>query len=121
MDTIFTPEAIEAALKILALIVAGVPIAVLTGIFVQVAKWVGLLTPVSKVKAPHVAVAHSLALGGLWIALQFYPALVAPASIVVLGLYGGLFSALAYDKVWSPIGERLGFKTSTADFNPTTG
>ncbi len=116
METVISTEVVEALIQLLTLIVAGVPIALLTAIIVQVAKWVKLLRTGSWLSPERLAVIHSLALGALWIGIQFYPPIEGPAVIVVLGIYGSLFSALIYEKVWKPIADKIGLPARVSDF-----
>ena len=116
MESVITAEVIENLLVLLTLFVGGIPIAFATALIVQVAKWAKLVNFSGPVTAERLAVVHSLALGAVWIALQFYPVYAPAVSIFVLGIYGALFSALVYTKVWAPFAKKLGFPTSTMDF-----
>jgi len=116
MDQIITPELISTVVKLLTLIVAGIPIGFLTFIFVQVGKWAGLFGTFGEIKVRQAALAHAGLLGGLWIALEFYPAAAPVAEIVILGFYGAMVAAITYDKVWTKIANALGINYSSEQF-----
>ena len=109
MDNIITAEVIATIGSLLTLFIAGIPIAFLTAIVVQIGKWVGLFESYGAFAVRRVAVIHSMLLGALWIGLQFYPTYVPIVTIVILGLYGSIMGAFLYEKVWTRIAGALGW------------
>lgn len=114
MDGILTAEVMATIGQLLTLFIAGIPIALLTAIVVQVGKWSGLFQGYGPFAVRKVAVVHSMLLGALWIGLQFYPVYVPVVAIVILGIYGSIMGALLYEKVWTKVAKALGWDFSTS-------
>jgi len=117
MDNILTAEVIATIGQLLTLFVAGIPIALLTAIVVQLGKWVGLFESYGPFAVRKVAVIHSMLLGALWIGLQFYPQFVPVVTIIILGLYGSIMGAFLHEKVWTRVAKALGWDFSTSQLN----
>jgi len=117
MDNILTAEVMATISQLLTLFVAGIPIALLTAIVVQIGKWVGLFESYGPFAVRRVAVIHSMLLGALWIGLQFYPTYVPVVTIIILGLYGSIMGAFLHEKVWAKVAKALGWDFTTKQFN----